>query len=1277
MQRQRGNLKSVYGTAQALRSPQALAPEYAPIDERTCEDHMAFALEFAKLLSFYDSSNRPVSDWTVFFERDLSFLLAEIVTADSRSERFQAGAMRQAAREGQSNAQDILNAIHQTVSRIDAWYTKAGQIALRDRADNTLRMTLESMIKSDLSQNFGTNIDRLLEQLDALQPSSQGSWAHIWKQRAERLSAEWAPDTAPMLSAPLLIHRHPVDGLLEILHNVNRATRHLQRVARTYLEKELAAAGPTDSAAESGHAPHTALYIAFARLLEVLRGKLNTITGRHLDFYYRQVLKLSERGGSPDVAHLTFQLAPSVNGFLLPAGTRLSAGKGPDGAPLVFATHGDLFISHARVDAKKALYLATDALGSKKAAQLAGHPSADAKSLYSRVTGVLALPQCDSADGCGAPISDPQAGWPTFGIDEITGQPVIGPALNADLGFVAASSVLLLAEGERTVQINIAFQDEDALEDALRRYRDAASALLEISPSTERLLADAFLLAVSTASGWMPIENASFRRHPVVGTTLAIQFTLKPTDPAVVANPALAPERAAWPMVKLTLNPRARVYPYSFFKSLTIESIELSVSVDGADKMQIRNEVGLLSAAQPFAVFGASPVQGSYLLISHPELAAKNVQHLALTINWFNPLAPPADLASHYAAYNLGIGNDTFKIRTSISAGPGVWTAPANGPELMPLFSRDYDRGGLLSSTTLALTMPDLPPPSPLPAVLPPLAEAQAPRATVRMLLAEPAFGFGQNAFPLVMASAAAANARAGKKGPIAPLPNPPLIPVAKTMTLSYEASDKLDLSHPIPAEQQAAFSSIYPFGYANHRGRVTSLIPDLGEQGHLCLGIADAGPRQSVSLLFQICDVGFSPVPEIRHHQDHVQRPLQWRYLSHNEWKDFPNRLVLSDSTCGLTRSGIIQFLLPGDITANNTILPGGLCWIEAALEKVRDKYWSHIVSIDTQATTAARICSPDSALTPPALPAGSISQLCEKLPEIKTVRQPFATSGGRSRETAEEFRIRICERLRHKGRAVQPSDYERLVLDRFPQVGQVKCIGSNQSRFFRESLPVPPGSLYLVCAPHLQDGTDLTPRIPQHVLKEIEAYIQPLTSPHLEDLHAINPVYETLKVFVSVEFTNGGDASYYSDDLDLAISRYLSPWLQEHGKPVPIGSGQVQGYQLAKLIAGLPYVQRLESLFMLHTFQNEDGWRSVWRSMDQMVWATAPWAVLVPALRHAITVADAQVPEIARGVSNLTVGQDFAVPTRGVRKRPGSEAEQRYAIVIPRSTVTSVVKD
>jgi baseplate J-like protein len=393
---------------------------------------------------------------------------------------------------------------------------------------------------------------------------------------------------------------------------------------------------------------------------------------------------------------------------------------------------------------------------------------------------------------------------------------------------------------------------------------------------------------------------------------------------------------------------------------------------------------------------------------------------------------------------------------------------------------------------------------------------------------------------------------------------------------------------------------------------------------------------------------------------------PLRWRYLSGHEWKKLPPALLLSDSTMGLTRSGIVKISLPGDVTTKSSLMPGGLCWIEAAAPKVSGVYWSRVVSIATQAVSATRVCDLQSELVPAVTPAGSITQLTQKQPQIKAVRQPFSSSDGRSRESPSEFRARVSERLRHKDRAIQGWDYERLVLDRFPEVGQVKCIGHNNSRNFPGTIPVDPGRLYLVVTPRLEDTTVLEPRLPQYVLREIEVYVGRHVSDCVRDIHAINPVYETLKVFATVEFSVEGDGAGYIDDLDAALAVLLQPWRNPPVKPMPIGSGQVQCYEVAKFIQQQPYVKKVHPLFMLHTYQTEEGYVSRWLSQEQRAGASAPWSVLIPAPHHSIAPSErGHKDSIDEGIPNLTVGSDLVVSPA---EKPKEDApELRYFLVVP----------
>jgi hypothetical protein len=305
--------------------------------------------------------------------------------------------------------------------------------------------------------------------------------------------------------------------------------------------------------------------------------------------------------------------------------------------------------------------------------------------------------------------------------------------------------------------------------------------------------------------------------------------------------------------------------------------------------------------------------------------------------------------------------------------------------------------------------------------------------------------------------------------------------------------------------------------------------------------------------------------------------------------------------------------------------------------------------------------------------------------------VRQPFASSGGRNREDVQAFRTRTSERLRHKGRAVQPSDYERLVLQEFPEVGQVKCITNNNSRVSFRTPAVPPGVIYLVATPRLEEHPEREPRLPRHVLKKITDFITPLASPMVKDIHVINPVYETLKVFVTVEFSVEGDDSGFADDLDEAISQYLLPWRQEPFKPMPIGSGQVQGYQLSRFIQEQSYVKHLHALKMLHTCQTENKQAESeangnnidtvgrWLSDENRTWASGPWAVILPAARHSVvSVAPGATPvEIDKGIFNLVVGSDFATKWLSKEEKKEKSAEPRYFLVMPRATVVKTARD
>jgi hypothetical protein len=103
--------------------------------------------------------------------------------------------------------------------------------------------------------------------------------------------------------------------------------------------------------------PHFALLLAFLELLGHARDHLNRLTRRHLDYYYRDVLKMTAEPAVPDRVAAVFQLAPRVDQLLLPGGTAVQAGRDASGATRVYLTERDLMIGRARVDSLRVVHV--------------------------------------------------------------------------------------------------------------------------------------------------------------------------------------------------------------------------------------------------------------------------------------------------------------------------------------------------------------------------------------------------------------------------------------------------------------------------------------------------------------------------------------------------------------------------------------------------------------------------------------------------------------------------------------------------------------------------------------------------------------------------------------------------------------------------------------------------------------------------------------------------------------------------------------------------------
>ena len=368
-------------------------------------------------------------------------------------------------------------------------------------------------------------------------------------------------------------------------------------------------------------------------------------------------------------------------------------------------------------------------------------------------------------------------------------------------------------------------------------------------------------------------------------------------------------------------------------------------------------------------------------------------------------------------------------------------------------------------------------------------------------------------------------------------IPNEPWTPIISNIALDYTAiAEKTDIT----------LIHLYPYKNTYKQEQLTlnpPLFPSLCDEGTLFIGLSGLVPGSNVNMLFELA--------EATSDSESDNQPVFWNYLYNNEWFSLRKGYeVVDDATENLTASGIIKFALPENMTLDNTLMPAGLYWIKASVPR-NSKAVCDTINTYTQAVKAVFVidtANDTSRLSQP-LEAGSVSKLKIADANVKQVTQPASSFDGREPEVTKHYYVRVSELLRHKGRAIQKFDYERLTLEAFPEVFKAKCINHSfklDANIYSNDFPIAPGYVLIAVIPDLnklQAGESFEPKLPTGVIKKIEAYLTSRTSPFVK-IRAVNPRYEKINLCLSVILKRGYDKIFYKDQLKEDLREFLAPW-------------------------------------------------------------------------------------------------------------------------------------
>ncbi len=933
--------------------------------------------------------------------------------------------------------------------------------------------------------------------------------------------------------------------------------------------------------------PHLALFFGFLYMFKVVQDDINTITERHLNFYYKDVLQLKEKPAQTDKVAIIFELAKHIDSHLMKAGTALKAGKDNTGVEATYKLNTDTVINKAQVASIQSQFTYFKNEGSSKPK----HPNTNHR--------IYTSPVANSADGLGADIETDEKDWRVFGKpDFITNEDdptgfKIADRQESQVGFAIASPILFLAEGQRKIELDMLI-DFDGNKTITYTIKNEIEVYLS---GEEEWIKAVFLTG----------DNA-FIKYIEEEWRIQITMHLKVDQPSIVAysNEVFEENIATnWPVLKLIVN-TTNASSRSFYQKLintTIDNIKLSVEIDGEStgipgiqNFIAQNDQSILDVKKPMPIFGPQPHLGSKFYIGSKEIFQKKLDFINLKFQWVDMPDDSIGFKSYYKYYNTsGTATSTSQERHNHDYFTKIevlrkkeWKTVTNSTALLTnssstaLWDVQLPQAGTKSKLSVSNTNLNSIKRNP---EIEDFEEynTSLDKGFIRFSLKGVDFGHKdfQNAYAFHAINLA-------KSGGSWQLPNPPYNPSIEELSIYYKSSVSFNLNSSTDATEDGKiveqFFHLEPFGnYEVDKTKTSnSLLPVIENEGNLFIAIENLEPPQTLSLLIQVAEGSANP--------DKAKQDVNWSFLVNDKWEAFDQYSLLSDSTNSLLTSGIITFDIPRNITNTNSRLLPNWYWLKASVKSDSDAICD-IIDIQTQAISASFSDNEnDPKFLENALPAESISKLVNADAAIKKLTQPYASYDGKAQEKEKAFFTRVSERLRHKNRSITIWDYEHLILEEFSKVYKVKCV--NHTRFdgtitnYNETAP---GHVSLVIIANVQNKNAVDPLRPKASLAQlddIESFIKKIMPPCV-NLHVKNPIYEEVKVKFNVKFHKGIDAGYYLAKLQEEIKKFLSPWSSECATDIVFG-GRIHKSMIINFVEERSYVDYVTCFKMDHIIKD-----------------------------------------------------------------------------------------
>ncbi len=449
------------GTSQRTRVIEALKSDSAPIDGKTLADRLYIISRYAQQINYYEyikngseGEFQDIDNWNSFFKNNLAFQLAVLSRTSINDIENEYRVLHQELKNNPSKQaleSLLFFVLNKIIQPTQVLFTKVEQ------EKNSFTTPLLGIIKSSFVEPLRTFVPIYNAAVtflcvskrdfkDFLMPPWQLKPGEIYKLDTTIQQSKKGKEEAIVKMGEIVTSL--VDQLLIGFGDI-------VEIADDFIDEALR---PLEASLQKKHQPHLGLLFAFLELFKNLKGNINDLGKKHLDFFYQHVLKIAPKDAIPDQAHIVFEIAKHLDQYLLKENLLLKNGKDANNEDIQFGLDQEIVLDKAQITDLRTLSKNT-VIGN------------------TYIEGVYIAPVANSADGVGKKFEKDQTpNWPTLGskYSKLLKEETITEGEEQDqtqecseeedkrknhpngrLGFVLVSPVLLLQEGKRTINISL------------------------------------------------------------------------------------------------------------------------------------------------------------------------------------------------------------------------------------------------------------------------------------------------------------------------------------------------------------------------------------------------------------------------------------------------------------------------------------------------------------------------------------------------------------------------------------------------------------------------------------------------------------------------------------------------------------------------------------------------------------------------------------------------------------------------------------------------------